>query len=131
MLLLLKQRQVPLTCDCAEAAHALKRQPQHRSQQLGYGRIAGFIIQGLIVAADLKRVSGWDGLVALQRLAANYVWLIADFSGVGVQADTKDSISFFFFYPAFPAGAQRQYSAASLVGLLLVRDHAEHEIFNA
>lgn len=86
---------MPLTCDCAEAAHAIKRQLQHRSQQLGYGRITGFIIQGLIVAADLKSVSGWDGLVALQRLAANDVWLIADFAGVGVQLTPKTAFLFF------------------------------------
>lgn len=82
-LLLLKERQVPLTCECAEPAHAIKRQLYHRSQQLTCGRISGFIIQGLIVAVDLKSVSGANRLVALLRLAANDVWLTADFSGWG------------------------------------------------
>lgn len=53
------------------------------------------------------------------------------FCRVGGSADTKGSITFLFFYPAFPAGAQRQCSAASLVALLFVRDHVGHEIFNA
>lgn len=81
--LLLKQKQVPLTSGCAEPSHAVKRQLWHRSQQLGHGRISGFITQGLMVAVDSKSVSGWDRLVALLRLAANDVWLIADFAGWG------------------------------------------------
>lgn len=36
-----------------------------------------------MVAVDSKSVSGWDRLVALLRLAANDVWLIADFAGWG------------------------------------------------
>lgn len=45
--------------------------------------MSGFVIQGWIIAVDLKSVSGGDRLVALLRLAANDVWLIADFAGWG------------------------------------------------
>lgn len=68
---------------CAEPARAVKGHLWHRAQQLGRGRVSGFITQGLIVGVDLKSVSGWDRLVALLRLAVNDVWLMADFAGWG------------------------------------------------